>query len=267
MPYVTMSDGERLYVEDFGAGRSIVFVHGGAATHAAWEHQVFDLADRFRTVTYDHRGVGASDKPSSGYTCDRLADDLAELVTSLGLGRATLVSHGLGGHVVLRCAARHPEVASGLALCAAAPWFTGDRAGAGGFSEEFTRNLRAGIGRNNPQANWELFERWLFHEDPGQAYKIAALAMALAWPAYVMKQLLVDLVTVDHRPYLERIRQPVLIMHGVHDRKNRYEGGIYLSRHLPNARLASFERSAHCPFFEELEAFNSALAGFVEETS
>jgi len=267
MPYVTMSDGVRLYYEEFGAGRPIVFVHGGAATHAAWEQQVYHLADRFRTVTYDHRGVAGSDKPPSGYTCDRLADDLAELVRSLRLSDATLVSHGLGGHVVMRCVSRHPGVAVRLALCAAAPWFTGDKAGSGGFSEQFTRGLSDGIARNNPQANWDLFERWLFHKDPGQPYKMAALQMALAWPAYVMKQLIADLVKVDHRDYLARIRQPVLVMHGVHDAKNRYEGGIYLARQLPNARLVSFADSAHCPFFEELDAFNAALSEFAGAAS
>ena len=263
MPQFAMPDGARLYYEDFGAGRPIVFVHGGAETHAVWEQQVYTLADDFRTITYDHRGVGQSDKPRSGYTVDQLADDLFDLVQGLGLTDVTLVSHGFGGHVVLRCLARHPDVAEKVALSAAAPWYLGDKSGPGGFSEDFFAGLNDGIARNNAQANWELLEQWLFHKDPGMPFKMGALQMALAWPVYVWKQLARDLPALDHRPYLDQIRQPVLVLHGVHDQKNRYEGGAYLADTLPRGRLVSFDDSAHCPFFEELEKFNTELAAFV----
>ncbi len=263
MPHLRLSDGVSLYYEDFGSGRPVVFVHGGAATHALWEQNVYALADEFRTITYDHRGVGGSDKPRDGYTVNRLADDLAELVERLELSDVTLVSHGFGGHVVLRCLARHPEVATRVALCAAAPWYLGEKSGAGGFSESFFSGLNDGIARNNPQANWELFEHWLFHKDPGQPMKFACLQQALAWPVYVWKLLAKDLPSADHREYLPGITQPALVLHGEHDRKNRYEGAFYLAEHLPNARLVTFPDSAHCPFFEELDTFNTVLAEFV----
>ena len=263
MPHVELSDGVRLYYEDFGSGRPLVFVHGGAATHALWEQQVYTLADTFRTITYDHRGVGSSDKPRDGYTVDRLADDLYELTQLLGLDNVTLVSHGFGGHIVLRCLARHPDAARRLALCAAAPWYMGNKAGAGGFSEAFFAGLNDGIAHNNAQANWDLLENWLFHKDPGEPMKMACLQMALAWPVYVWKMLARDLPNADHREYLPGISQPTLVLHGENDRKNRFEGASYLAENLPNARLVTFPDSAHCPFFEELEEFNSVLEEFV----
>lgn len=175
----------------------------------------------------------------------------------------TLVSHGFGGHVVLRCLHRHPDVAARVALCSAAPWYLGEKSGAGGFSESFFAGLNDGIARNNPQANWELFEHWLFHKDPGEPMKLACLQMALAWPVYVWKLLARDLPSVDHREYLGAITQPTLVLHGEHDRKNRYEGAAYLAEHIPDAQLVTFPDSAHCPFFEELETFNEALTEFV----
>ena len=269
MPRIDVGGGVELYYEDFGEGPPVVFVHGGAATHSMWDHQVHHLLDRFRTVVYDHRGVGQSDKPRTGYTVDRLADDLAGLVCALELplDEVTLVSHGLGGHVVLRCVHRHPDVAGRLALTGAAPWFVGDRDGGGGFTESFARDLRAQLGRNHPQANWDLFENWLYHEDPGEPMKIASLQMALAWPLHVLRTLMQDLPNADHRSYLPQISQPALVLHGRHDRKNRFEGSQYLSEALPNARLIIFEDSAHCPYFEELDKYNATLAAFASSST
>jgi non-heme chloroperoxidase len=267
VPHAQVEQGVVLYYEDFGEGAPIVFVHGGAATHDLWEQQVYHLTDRFRTVAYDQRGVGASDKPRSGYTVQRLADDLHALVRALGLDDVTLVGHGLGGHVVLRCVASYPAVAERIALCAAAPWFLGDQDGAGGFSQELSASLAAGLGRNSAQANWDLAEEHLFHDDPGLATKIASLQMALAWPLGVLKQLMADLPTVDHRGILSGIWQPALVLHGRHDHKNRYEGAAYLADALPKGHLVTFEHSAHSPFLEETEAFNQALAAFVAPSS
>jgi pimeloyl-ACP methyl ester carboxylesterase len=263
MPYLTLSDGTSIYYEDLGEGSPIVFVAGGGATHALWEQQVVALAGPFRTVTYDHRGCGASDTPREGYTIDRFADDLAELVERLSLVGTTFVSHGFGGHILLRALHRHPDIGDKAVLVAAAPWYVGDKDGVGGFSEEFLAALKSGAATNFAQSSWDIIENWLFQHDPGTPAKIAALVQAVSWSAYAHKHLSADMESVDHRPYLPRIRQEVLIVHGVHDRKNRYEGSEHLARLLPNARLVRFEDSAHAVFADELELFNRTVARFV----
>lgn len=60
---VEVAQGVHLHVKQFGAGARVAFVHAGGMTHAAWDHQVGALADRYHTVAYDFRGVGASDCP------------------------------------------------------------------------------------------------------------------------------------------------------------------------------------------------------------
>ena len=270
MSYVEVGDGTKIYYEDFGAGRPLMFVHGGGATHALWQQQVFHLAPELRTIAVDLRGVGMSDKPRDGYGLDRFADDLADIAQALELGELTVVGHGVGNHIILRAAHRHPGFARQLVLCAAAPWYAGDRddtdGSEGGFSAEFARELSAGVGNDYAQMQWELIQHWLFAEPPTQAAAFANLQMALAWPPYVWKMLERDLVALDHRPYLSDITRPVLIMHGVHDRKNRYTGAAVLADHLPDATVVSFEQSAHCPMVEEVEVFNATLREFATRT-
>lgn len=260
-----------MYYEDFGDGSPIVFVHGGAATHALWEQQVYALADEFRAVAYDLRGSGESDKPRDGYTVDRYADDLAELMAKLELEKATIVTNGFGGHITLRAAHRHPGFAAKLVLGAAAPWFSGNRpdnqagGSVGGFSDAFASDLTSGLGADYAGTNWDLFQNWIYRKDPGTAAKVAGLMMAQTWPSYALKLFMRDLATVDHRPYLAQITQPALILHGVHDRKNRFEGSKVLTELLPHARLIRFEESSHALHFEERERFNRTIADFVRE--
>ena len=117
---IEAADGVRLYVEDFGAGVPLVMVCGGNSTHKNWESQVAALAGEFRTITFDWRGTGLSDKPRTGYTGKAAAADVEALVDRLDLAPAILVGHGLGAHLALLVAYNSPRKVRGLFLTAAA---------------------------------------------------------------------------------------------------------------------------------------------------
>ncbi len=64
MPMIEVADGVRVFAQDWGSGRPIVFLHGWPFSHRIFEDQMTALAARgFRTVGIDLRGFGASDKP------------------------------------------------------------------------------------------------------------------------------------------------------------------------------------------------------------
>jgi non-heme chloroperoxidase len=265
---VPLDTGAALEVQEYGAGPPVVFVHGGAMTHRVWDHQLAAAMRSHRAVAYDLRGTGGSDKPPSGYSVDVFADDLAALVETLGLQRPAIVGHGLGAHVALRLAATRPEHAGRLVLAAAAPWFVGDRdAGGGGFPDDLWERIQAGAGLDRAQADLDLIDGAFFHREPGEALRAWCLQMALEWPLPVFVQLAASLGEVDHRDALGAIEAPVLLIHGRHDRKTRYEGAAYLAERLPDARLVTFEDSAHCPHVEEPQRFNAVLLDFLRPAS
>jgi non-heme chloroperoxidase len=260
---VQVDEGVRLAVQEFGDGPPVVFVHGGAFTHAGWDHQVAALMPSYRTVTYDLRGCGGSDRPPAGYSVDRYAEDLGALLRALGLERPVLVGHGLGAHVALRCAADRADDIAGLVLVAAAPWFVGDRDGAGGFPDALWERMRSGAARSRAEADLALIDGSFFHRPPSEAVRLWCLKLALEWPLPVFRLLSASLRSVDHRAYAGAVRVPTLLIHGRHDRKTRYEGAQHLAELLPQAELATFEESAHCPQLEEVERFNAVLADFL----
>ena len=85
-----------------------MLVHGLGGTGAdVWKHQIADLAESFRVVTYDLRGSGRSEVSPGPYSIGLLCDDLRALVDALALGRVALVAHSMGGSIALMYAARY----------------------------------------------------------------------------------------------------------------------------------------------------------------
>jgi len=273
MPFCEAADGVRLYYEDFGEGRAVVFTASGSQTHRMWESQVAAVAPQYRTVTYDWRGTGASDKPRTGYTADAATADLCALIERLGLAPALLVGHGIGNHLSIMAATRRPELVAGLVLASAAPWFSGTREGvAGGLSPEFmdllARGSQLGDARGIPYAEvWaELSERLLFHRPQCAALHQSVLEQALTWPQFVINTYATSLNAIDHRERLPLLPCPAVIIQGRHDKKSLYAGAEYMARKIRNARLVTLEDSAHMGQVEEINAFNRALLEFLKST-
>ncbi len=267
MPTYEVAPDICLYCEDFGDGKAIVFTSAGIQTRKMWEHQAAELSSKYRTITYDWRGTGRSDRPRGPYHVDQAVNDLCALVERQLIAPAVLVGHGIGSHVTLLTAHRRPELVERMILVSGAPWYTGDRDDEGGFSNEFTEwweTQTANKGTHIADAYAELGDRFLFYKNPGPAVGHSVLEQALDWPLYVFKQYTRSMMALDHREFLPKIQCPTMIIQGRHDNKQRYSGGRYLARNIPNAELKTFEQSAHMPQIEEMALFNSTIDRFIQ---
>ncbi len=131
---VITTDGVRLAIREYGSARAadhtVVMLHGLLLTQESWAIQIRQLLRRWgssvRIITYDHRGHGGSTGASMDtYRIDRLAADLAEVLTALRVrGPLTLAGHSMGGMTALaylgRPAAQRPVDPQGLVLVATA---------------------------------------------------------------------------------------------------------------------------------------------------
>ncbi len=100
-------------------GEPVIMLHGWGASVYMWRH-AFALLPAYgiRAIGVDLRGYGLSDKPRhrGAYSLDQYIADLEALYAALGLQRATLVGHSMGGALALRFALRHPERVRRLVL-------------------------------------------------------------------------------------------------------------------------------------------------------
>src|SRR2546425_5934233 len=91
-----------------GEGAPLLFVHGFPFDHTMWRHQLGSL-DGWCRIAPDLRGVRASTAPHGGYTMARYADDLAAILDTLEIDRATVCGQSLGGYIVFELLRRHPD--------------------------------------------------------------------------------------------------------------------------------------------------------------
>lgn len=97
-----------------GAGEPVLMLHGYPQTHVCWHRIAPRLARNYTVICADLRGYGDSSKPQghpdhSNYSKRAMAQDMVELMASLGFQRFHLVGHDRGGRVAHRLAADHPS--------------------------------------------------------------------------------------------------------------------------------------------------------------
>jgi haloacetate dehalogenase len=108
------SSGAQIHYRRAGAGDPVLLLHGYPQTHACWHEIAPKLAQQYTVICADLRGYGDSSKPvgledHSNYSKRVMAQDMVELMASLGFERFHLVGHDRGGRVSHRLAADHPE--------------------------------------------------------------------------------------------------------------------------------------------------------------
>jgi pimeloyl-ACP methyl ester carboxylesterase len=109
-------NGVKLHYLTAGTGDPIVLLHGFAETSRMWLPLIAKLSDKHTVIAPDLRGFGQSSAPADGYTKAAMAQDIHELVKSLGYDRIRLVGHDIGLMVAYAYAAQYPGEVDRLVL-------------------------------------------------------------------------------------------------------------------------------------------------------
>src|SRR5262245_39106789 len=264
MTYATTSDGVRLYYEEAGRGRPVLLIGGWRSTTSWWQKQVAELAEAHRVVVMDPRSYGQSEKASHGHRMGRYARDVHDLLAALDLRDVTAVGWSLGANMLLA----HWELFGagrlrGIVLVDQSPccinqgdWTLGfgDLQGARGFHDSVLADDAAAVRGIMPL---------LFHRDPGPAERDWMEREWLKTPTAAAASILWHHLNQDWRDLRPGVGLPALVLAGRHSRIFPWRSSAYLAERLPDARLVLFEESGHCPFYEEPEKFNAAVAEFV----
>ena len=111
MTYARAADGARLHYETTGrrSGPPVLLIQGLGADKHGWTLQRLALATRYRTVAFDNRGAGRSDKPHGPYSLEQMADDAMAVLDDAGIESAHVVGASMGGAIAQIVALKYPN--------------------------------------------------------------------------------------------------------------------------------------------------------------
>ncbi|MBK9778890.1 MAG: alpha/beta hydrolase [Anaerolineales bacterium] len=115
MNKITINGAQLAYIRR-GKGTPLVLIHGYPLDHSIWEDVVPLLQKDFDLIVPDVRGFGGSTVIEASYSMTDIANDLAALLDGLGVEKAALAGHSMGGYVALAFAKAFPNRVHGLAL-------------------------------------------------------------------------------------------------------------------------------------------------------
>lgn len=252
MPFVQRG-ASRLYYEVTGEGPPIVLSHGVGGNHASWFPQIAALADRYRLLTWDHRGFGLStDVEALGRA--GFVDDLAAVLDAARIERPILVGQSMGGGTSLAFACTHPTRVAGLVMAdslsqAVLPTEAARRlrtqAAATAGLTQIERVLGATVQRERPDAailygQIAGFNATTLHTLHGQL------------PSFSAEQL-----TATGLPSLFVVGQEDILFPPWAVRA--------FQRDVPMSRFVELARTGHSAFFERPDAFNAVVQAWLSD--
>jgi pimeloyl-ACP methyl ester carboxylesterase len=269
MPNVKTRDGVKLYYEETGTGTPIVFVHELAGDYRSWEPQMRFFGRRYRCIAFNARGYPPSDVPKSAakYSQHIVADDVADVVRSLKLGKTHLVGSAMGSNTVLHAGIRHSQLARSI---------TAINAGIGSDSDkraQFEKDIETQARRIETLGLKKAFRdhrvgpaRVQFqNKDPrgfenfGQrTLELSAIGYANTFRGVLGKRPPLYSMEQDFRS----LKVPLLLVNGDEDDKC-LEPGLFIKRVCPTAGLAIVPWSGHVVNLEEPDFFNRLLLDFL----
>ncbi len=264
--------GHHSVYREMGSGPDLVLIHGMINSSRHWQEVATRLAGSYRVIAPDLIGHGDSATPRGDYSLGAHAASIRDLLATIGVERATIVGHSLGGGVAMQFFYQFPQHTERLALISS-----------GGLGREVSPLLRgAALPASSALLNVVARPRLvsalaatggkLSARGRPEGVQLKAIARALgplqepgARRAFMQTlRAVIDIqgqrVSAEDRLYLLG-DMPTLIVWGERDRTIPIAHGISAAEEIPNSRFESLPRAAHFPNLED----PGGLAGILED--
>lgn len=228
--------GFKMYVEVYGQGQPLLFIHGNGGSINNFTKQIPYFAKNYKVIIADSRAQGKSADPADSISYEMMADDYAALLDQMKIDSAYVVGWSDGGINGLLMAIRHPKKVKKLAITGA--------------------NLRPDT-TAVPQEVWDMvtpsYNDLKAKPDKNEMEK----------GGYKLLKLLVE---NPHIPLsdLQKISCPTLVIGGDHDViKEEHTMEIY--KNIPSAYLWILPNSGHATAIVYADEFNSKIETFFKQ--
>lgn len=248
MPQATVN-GIRINYNEVGSGDPLLLIMGFGMPGEAWLGSL-PFLEGFRTIYFDNRGTGQSDKPEGPYTIVQMADDAAGLLDHLGIARAHVYGVSMGGMIaqelVLRHATRIRSLVLGCTMCGGAYAKLGDPA----IIDELI-DVVGNMGKPDAAAWVErqlplLFPKvWVDANPMIRELLLTAVGMMPPTPPQTAQSAMAGMFGWSTYERLPGIEAPALIVHGDADVLIPVENAYVLKDRIPGAELYVVRGAGH----------------------
>jgi len=275
--HVTIHGHRRAFVKA-GSGPALLLLHGLGCDHTTWLPVLDSLARRYTVIAPDLLGHGDSDKPRADYSVGGFANGMRDLLTVLGVDKATVVGHSFGGGVAMQFAYQFPERTERLVLV-----------GSGGLGPEVSAAIRAitttgfyqvmgaltlpGV-RHVGTAGLKALSRTGIKEfrdfdevaEIYQSFRDPAARAAIGHVVRAVVDWQGQIVSMADRAYLTEA-MPMCVVWGDQDRVIPVSHAARAGELAPRARVEVMPNAGHFPHKDHPERFVKILNDFVRSTS
>lgn len=241
-----------------------LYIHGWATDSHVWDGL---LNSNDIAITLPSHGAPLSwSSPDLAPAVEAIKDALDGVTKDkkiVGIGWS------LGGQALMTFASRRPEALHALVLIGASPSFTSRDGFPHGQSKALVRRMLIDF-KKDPKETLKRFYRLNFTTgelEDGDAKNFLDLYEKTlpAFDTFGLGAALECLINIDIRAELDKIKIPVLIIHGGRDEICPVDAAHYLAEHIKNATLVEFKDSGHAPFITEPAKFTTVVEEFFEK--
>jgi len=278
MSFIKINQGTsqevKIYYQDIGQGKPVVFISGWPSCSQMWESQLDVLPkNNLRCIAYDRRGFGKSDKPWEAYDYDTLASDLSELLKQLDLREVTLVGFSMGGGEVARYLSKFNEegrVAKAILVSTVLPFLLKTDDNPDGLPQEMFDKIEEQIYEDRPKflANFakDFYSVSLLNKTVSDEFLNWNQFLTLQSTGNATVKSMHSWSTTDFRQDISKINVPTLIIHGTDDKTVPIEASSdRTSEMLPQAKYIKYDGAPHGLFYTEKDKLNNDIFWFINE--
>ena len=261
----------RLHVEDHGSGQPVVLIHGYPLDGSSWGKQSAALLEAgYRVVTYDRRGFGKSDGPTTGHDYDTYAADLSAVLEALDLRNTVLVGFSMGTGEVARYLGTFgtDRIAKVVSLGGIPPFLLQTADNPEGVPQSVFDPMIAAA-KADRYAFFTGFFQGFYNTDETLGSRLSEEALAasknLAYAASPFASVAAQYTWLtDFRGDLAAYTVPTLIVHGTADNILPIDHTARrLAKLLPDARYIEIEGAPHGMLWTHSNEINAALLAFL----
>ncbi len=249
-----------LYYETYGAGSTLLFIHGLGSSAYDWKAQIDYFSAQYKVIVLDLRGHGQSDKAAGLYSIPLFAEDVASLIKNLSLKEVDIVGISLGGMVAMQLAVNYPQLVKKMVIVNSFSEFPQNT-----FKERFQIFLRffivkvMGMRKMGKVLAVKLF--------PKPEHEQIREDMAIRWAKNDIKTYLKSMKAILNCNITNKLKEiscPTLIIGAEFDYTPVSKKELMTSR-IKNAELVIIKDSRHGTPLDQTEKFNTTVEAFLVE--